>query len=140
MATNFVNGAGIANAGSLSILNCALVNNRNFGGWGGAVFNSGTLTITNSLFFGNQVSGEDGSSMSNDTAGGEGGAGMGGGLFSMSGTVSIIGCTFVTNRATGGNGGAVDICCPRPGNGCGGGQVVAAEAPTVGLEVEVVEA
>jgi len=55
MANNYVNGAGIANMGNLTILNCALLNNRNFSGWGGAVFNSGELSITNSLFSGNSA-------------------------------------------------------------------------------------
>ena len=78
LATGYQNGAGIANAGALTLTNCALVNNTNLGGWGGAVFNSGSMAIINSRFDVNQVSGQTG-------AGGQGsgygccGALMGGG-------------------------------------------------------------
>src|ERR1035441_1499857 len=85
-AAPHANGAGIANAGTLTLSNCAMVSNQTVSGWGGAVFNSGNLVIANSTFSGNQANGENGSGMSRDTAGGGGEAGMGGGLFSMSGT------------------------------------------------------
>src|ERR1035437_5600729 len=65
-ATGYANGAGVSNAGTLTILNCALVNNQNFAGWGGAVFNSGDLAIINSTFSGNQVTGENGSGRSEE--------------------------------------------------------------------------
>src|SRR6266568_4643161 len=43
LATGYANGAGIANSGRLTILDCSFVNNQNLFGWGGAVFNSGRL-------------------------------------------------------------------------------------------------
>ncbi|MCU0784965.1 MAG: hypothetical protein MUF81_13160, partial [Verrucomicrobia bacterium] len=116
-ATGYANGAGIANAGTLTIQNCALVNNTNVGGWGGAVFNSGHLAILNSTFSGNQVvggAGQSGYCMGNGCcggttygamAGGGGGAGMGGALFTASGTVSLVGCSLTANSAIGGKGG-----------------------------------
>ena len=120
LATGYANGAGIANASELTILNCALVNNTNLGGWGGAVFNSGNVSITNSTFLGNQVTGENGSGMAQRTSGlaggGGGAAGVGGGLFTMSGTAILKGCTFTGNSATGGNGGGLG-----GGSGHGGG-------------------
>ena len=81
LATAYANGAGIANAGTLTLLNCTLVNNTNLGGWGGAISNSGDLYITNSTFTGNQVVAESGSGMASSTWGhagaGGGGAGVG---------------------------------------------------------------
>ncbi|HEY9173728.1 MAG TPA: chitobiase/beta-hexosaminidase C-terminal domain-containing protein [Verrucomicrobiae bacterium] len=103
LATGYANGAGIANAGTLALVNCALINNTNLGGWGGAVFNSGNLTISNATFIGNQVVGE--SAPSPSAAGGGGGAaGLGGALTSISGTVNITACSFIGNLALGGNG------------------------------------
>src|SRR5258706_12562568 len=63
-ATNYVNGAGIVNAGNLTISNCSFLGNQNFGALGGAVFSSGHLSISDSTFFGNQVIGENGSGCS----------------------------------------------------------------------------
>jgi hypothetical protein len=120
MATNYENGAGIENLGNLTVSNCVVAGNQNFGGWGGGVFSAGTLRIIDSTFQGNHVTGEKGSDMSRDTAGSGGAAGMGGALFSMSGKVSIVGSTFIANSARGGDGGAVD-CCVLTGTGCGGG-------------------
>lgn len=111
-ATGYANGAGISNAGSLTIVSCALLNNTNLGGWGGAVFNSGNLAMTNSTFSGNQATGQNsfssgftGPGVYNVIAAGGGGTGMGGGLFSLSGTVILSGCSFKSNGATGGSGG-----------------------------------
>jgi hypothetical protein len=103
LATGYANGAGIANAGTLTISNCVLLNNTNLGGWGGAVFNSGNLTISNSMFVGNQVGGESAPTPA-AAGGGGGGAGLGGALTSMSGTVNITACSFIGNLALGGNG------------------------------------
>jgi len=116
-ATNYANGAGIANAGKLTVLDCALVNNQNFGGWGGAVFNSGTLAVTNSTFSENQVTGENGFSgeANYDLGAGGGGAGLGGAIFCLSGAAVISGCTFLSNTVAGGNGGVAAI----GGNGQG---------------------
>jgi hypothetical protein len=123
LATGYANGAGIANAGKLTILNCALLNNTNLGGWGGAVFNSGNLAILNSTFSGNQVTGENGLGGAYFAAPGAGGgaAGLGGGLCSLTGTLLINGCTFISNSATGGNGGAETGGAGR-GGGITGGQ------------------
>ncbi|MDA1277190.1 MAG: hypothetical protein O2960_24530, partial [Verrucomicrobia bacterium] len=97
---------------------CVFTNNQTFGGFGGAVFSSGDLLITDSTFTGNRVVGENGFGSSFNTAAGGGGAGLGGSLFSMSGTLVINGCGFTSNSATGGNGGS---SINGSGNGCGGG-------------------
>ena len=120
MATNYSNGAGIYNAGTLVISNCVFLNNENFGGWGGAIFNSGTLAISNSLFFGNQATGEGASGVNGFDGSGGGGAGMGGALFSLSGTVTIAGCDFTDNSTIGGNAGSSSIA-PGRGGGVNGG-------------------
>ena len=122
LASGHVNGAGIANAGDLTISNCALVNNQTFGGWGGALFNSGNLGVISSVFSGNQVTGEDGGLYSRNWAAGGGGAGIGGGLFTMSGTAFIYDCCFTGNNATGGNGGGGGpVSNTATGTGRGGG-------------------
>lgn len=122
-ATGYANGAGIANAGTLTILECALINNTNIGGWGGSIFNSGTLVVSNSLFCGNQVTGENGFGGTVSGSGGGGGAaGLGGGLFSTSGAVIMGGCRFTANVAKGGNGGGIGGGSGR-GGGINGGQI-----------------
>ena len=119
MATNYENGAGISNSGKLTISNCALINNQNFTGWGGAIFNSGNLNLLNSALIQNQVNGEAGNNCGNLPAAGGGGAGVGGGLFTMNGYVSVIQCIINSNSATGGNGGLGGST--GNGNGKGGG-------------------
>ena len=119
LATGYTNGAGIANAGVLTISNCAIVNNQASGGWGGGAFNSGDLRAINCVFAGNAVTGGDGSASPNYGGAGGGGAGAGGGLFTMSGSALILGCTFINNSALGGNGG--DWRGVAGGDGRGGG-------------------
>jgi hypothetical protein len=126
LATGYANGAGVNNAGNLTIQSCAIVNNVNLYGWGGAIFNSGNLTLTDSTISGNQVTGENGY----NPAGG-GGAGMGGGVFTLSGTATITGCTFSGNSATGGNGGgATYYGVSGRGGGINGGQPGTMSTPT----------
>ena len=128
-ATGNANGSGVANAGFLTISNCALLNNQTFGGWGGAAFNSGTIAIINSTFDGNQVSGEPGAGGHGNGSGcggalmggGGGGAGMGGGLFNISGTVKILDSSFTGNSASGGKGGNVRAAGCGQGGGFNGG-------------------
>ncbi len=112
-AAGYTNGAGIANAGNLTISNCAFVNNQTLGGWGGGVFNSGNLKVITSVFSGNEAVGEVGA-----TSGGGGGAGLGGAIFTMFGSCNLTGCNFANNSATGGNGGSYP---PHGGPGRGGG-------------------
>ena len=118
LATGYVNGAAIANAGRLTVVNCVLVNNTNLSGWGGAIFNAGYLTISNSILSGNVVIGGNGSGASSGASAGGGGAGMGGGLFTISGTAIVTGCTFNGNGCIGGNGGGYNS---GTGTGIGGG-------------------
>jgi hypothetical protein len=96
-------GAGIYNGGgSLSVQKCLFANNTaNTNGCGGAVFNSGTATITGSTFVGNSAAGAAGS----DGTGGPGGAGCGGALYNL-GNLELMNSTFVTNSVGGGQGAA----------------------------------
>ena len=117
-ASGYMNGAGLANAGNLTISNCAFFNNQSFGGWGGALFNSGRLSVVNTTFSGNQVVGEKGGDYNgNSINAGGGGAGMGGALFTMLGGVDLHGCLFSSNSATGGNGGGESPYGPGDGRG-----------------------
>jgi hypothetical protein len=82
-------GGGIFNnGGALSIANSTFSSNTVSGGTGGGIFNNGgTVRISNSTFSGNT-------------------AGQGGGIYNNSGTVNITNSTFSTNSATS-TGGAI---------------------------------
>ncbi len=84
-------GGGIANSGTLSIIDATVSGNFAGGsvsGSGGGVANSGVLSVTDSIFSGN-------------SAGGGLGGGSGGGI-SNTGTLSVTDSTFSGNSATGG--------------------------------------
>jgi hypothetical protein len=66
VASNYVNGAGVANFGTLTLVNSAFVNNRSFGGFGGGIYNAGRLSITNCAFVQNQAFGMAGSPNANN--------------------------------------------------------------------------
>jgi hypothetical protein len=95
-------GAGIYNGGGyLSVQNCLFARNTaNTNGRGGAVFNSGTATITSSTFVGNSAAGAAGS----DGTGGPGGAGCGGAVYNL-GNLDLRDSTFLNNSVRGGLGG-----------------------------------
>ncbi len=95
-------GGGLYNSGTVTITNSTfLANSIDVGysvGGGGGIFNRGTLTVTNSTFSDNEV------------AVGFGGAGSGGAIFNQ-GTVTVTNSTFSGNFAFGGGsekGGAID--------------------------------
>jgi hypothetical protein len=91
--TNNANGGGIYNAGNLTLINCALSNNRGFGSanGGGALCNavSGSAWLYNCCLVGN-------------TGGGGGG---GGGAILNLGSVSLFNCTLYGNYSDGSGGG-----------------------------------
>lgn len=103
-------GAGVMNAGILSIWSCTIRDNTATGqsirdpggsyhgrpGLGGGIDNSGTLSVADSTFSGNSASGGFGDSPLFDDA-----KGAGGGI-ENSGTLTITGSTFSGNSATGG--------------------------------------
>ena len=78
-------GAGILNAGTLTVANSTLYNNYapNNGRGGGIYNNGGTVTITNSTFVYNRTY-----------------TGGGGGIYSPSGSVTIEDSTFTNNRTS----------------------------------------
>jgi CSLREA domain-containing protein len=70
-------------------------------GEGGAILNSGTLTVANSTLSGNHATGGPGTS----GGGGFGGEGIGGAIFNnFTGTLTVTNSTFSANQATGGTG------------------------------------
>ncbi len=115
----------------MSIANCIISNNQATGGSGAAgpssgqstntssgglgegaaIFNGGTLTVTNSTLSGNRATGgATGSGTGNMPGDGEGGA-----IFTISGALTITNSTFVDNVATGGAG----VGMNPPGGGLG---------------------
>ncbi len=128
--TNYLNGAGIFNAGTLMVSNCAVVSNQNLGGFGGGIYNTGDLVIAASTLANNEVIGEGGGDAGSVTnsfpypgigpiAGGGGGAGLGGALFTGGGSAMIINTVFSGNGATGGNGGGSSGSTTSAGQGGG---------------------
>lgn len=116
------NGGALVNSGNLTIVDCAFSNNRSTGGWGGAVFNSGNMTIRRCLFTGNQSIGSSGANGQNYAGAGGGGAGLGGALYSATGDVFVENCTFSGNTAQGGSGGrGGPATLPAQSGGKGGG-------------------
>jgi len=90
------NGGAIDNeGGTVNISNSVLEDNGTFGNFlgstGGAIYNSGTLTVTDS----------------NINSNAEQGGGAGGGIYNT-GTATITGSTVANNTESGGNGGGID--------------------------------
>src|SRR5271156_5118464 len=100
-----------------------------FGAAGGAIYNNGTLTVTDCTFSGNQASASAGSqgigvggaiynegtltvtdstfSGNQVTGGSQGGLVFGGAIYNVSGTLTVTDTTFSGNQATFGAGGAI---------------------------------
>ncbi|MBI3714493.1 MAG: hypothetical protein HY255_00680 [Betaproteobacteria bacterium] len=107
------NGGGIYNAGTLTVLQCALATNIAAGentayfasppgeGGGGGIYNRGLLTVSQTMFQKNAAAG--GNVL--DSSGRPGGLGLGGAIYNA-GTLSVNGSTFAANVAMGGSGGA----------------------------------
>lgn len=74
---------------------------------GGAILNSGNLTVTNCVFEACKAVGGDGGSGAQFTnqGGQPAGAARGGAIFSNGTSLTVTGCLFMGNEATGGNGG-----------------------------------
>jgi CSLREA domain-containing protein len=123
-ATNGSDGGGIANAGNLTLQDCAISRNQagsgggdgNLGGQGGGIYNAGELTLLRSTVSDNRT-GDGGNAV------GLGGhcpadGGGGGGIYNA-GTLTVRQSTIHGN-ATGDGGSAMPIP-PSPCNGRGGG-------------------
>jgi hypothetical protein len=89
------NGSAVFNNGTLTVSNSTFIgNNSTGGGVGGAIYNNAaatTVTITNSTFSGNSSTGVTG--------------GGGGAIYNSVGTVSVINSTFSGNSTTSATGG-----------------------------------
>jgi predicted outer membrane repeat protein len=105
-------GAGLFNAGTLTLSNVTIANNTANNNGGGGIYNHGALTLNNCTF------------TNNSTVTGTNGTTAGGGLLSISGsTATLINCTFTGNSAPGtgstaGSGGAVCNDCQMTLTGC----------------------
>ncbi|WP_020476610.1 Ig-like domain-containing protein, partial [Zavarzinella formosa] len=88
-----LSGGGIYNIGTLTVLDSSVSNNS--AAWGGGIANTGTLDIERTTFSGNTAIGNNGSNGQSITGGGGGGAGLGGALFNFNGgTVTLLDSTI----------------------------------------------
>ncbi len=104
-------GAGIYNAGTLTLANNTVSGNSNASGHGGGIVNepSGTLTITGCTISGNSANSDsdgggiiNGGSLTviNSTISGNSATSVGGGIYTALGTVTIINSTISGNSST----------------------------------------
>lgn len=124
-----VGGAGILNAGNLTLLGCTISDNTTGnggggygnGGFGGGIFSSGPLTLLNCTLSGNTTGNGGGG---DGGAGYSGGGGFGGGIY-CEGPLTVQNSTISGN--TTGNGGNNDF---GYGGGGGGGGGIYCSGPT----------
>jgi hypothetical protein len=89
-------------------------------GQGGGIFNQATLTISNCVVLSNTVVGGVGAVRQNAVVG-NGGRGIGGGVYNASGILRAINSSFIGNKSIGGRGGfAQQNAAGQGGNGWGG--------------------
>jgi hypothetical protein len=101
----------VVDAGAEAAFNrLTLTRGRVVNGDGGGVYNSGTLTVTNSALVNNAAQGADGS----------GASARGGGVYNV-GTLTISGSNLTGNSATGGHGADQFSFAPSGGHALGGG-------------------
>ena len=93
-------GAGISNAGKLTLTDCVLRNNEALGGYGGAIYNAGDLLIIRSTLATNHSSGWFGVSGFPGAAPTDG---VGGAIYNA-GNLSLVDAVLAGNSAVGGNG------------------------------------
>jgi hypothetical protein len=91
--------------------------------WGGGIYSGGSLTLENgSQLLSNQVlGGNGGNPYKSRGPGGDGGDGLGGGLFVSAGTVNLTNTTVSSNQAHGGVAGAAGTGITFGGTSAGGG-------------------
>lgn len=111
-------GGGIFNSGSLTISNCLLVNNVSTPGRGGAVFSRGSLKLYSSTISSNLAAGAN----AFDSTSGSEATGLGGAIFVESGLVSVWESTFHGNQARGALHGLMNIF-PQSGGAAVGGAI-----------------
>jgi len=115
-------GAGTYNAGSLTLLNCAVLHNV-APYFGGGIYNEGTLRLTGCTLSGNSasnggaifslgISNLTGCTLSNNTAP------NGGGGITNGGTANLTNCTLSDNKAPTGGGGAINTVGTLNLTGC----------------------
>ena len=100
-------GGAIDNQGTLSlsgvtIQNCVALGHIAYPSFGGGIYSSGTLTISNSVLVNNQSLGGDGAADGSFSISGN--TGLGGGLYVAGGTATLTNTTVTSNLARGGNG------------------------------------
>jgi hypothetical protein len=132
-----VAGGGIYSSGSLTVQSSTIQNNKALGGagfaatgfgapgdpggsafGGGLYISGGTATLTSVTVSSNTAQGGDGgtggcgsrSGIEYGTAGGDGGNGLGGGLYAAGGTIDLHNVTITGNTAASGTGGKAGIC------------------------------
>ncbi len=109
----------LVNSGIVEFDDLTLANG--FGQFGGAIENSGNLTLVNCSLVNNRAVGSAGASTANSSGGaGGGGAGLGGAIYNQS-YLALVDSTLSSNQAIGGNGGSVSGGLANVDGGSGGG-------------------
>ncbi len=91
-----------------------------YDGQGGGIFNQATLTLANCLVLSNSVVGGMGGAATSGSAG-DGGKGLGGGVYNAGGNLFLTQCVFDGNTSVGGQGGSATTgYAGYAGNGLGG--------------------
>jgi predicted outer membrane repeat protein len=111
-------GGGVLNRGSLTIADSVLSGNSAYDG-GGAIYNDGTLTATNSSFVNNNTAGNGGGAIFNSLAAtatvngstfsGNGTTGAGGAIDNDDGTLTVDDCSVSGNSASAGGAGIESV-------------------------------
>jgi len=99
--TTNTGGAGILNAGNLTLRRCSVLRNMSISVPGGGIWNQGTLSLISSLLASNVAGGAGFPFGSPCLTFGLDPSGHGGGLYVQSGTVTISNCLVTSNQALG---------------------------------------
>ncbi len=115
---NLVRVFDINNSVTLTMVNLTIANGLGTDGYGGGIYNQGTLNATNCHFVANTVQGPPGVTYPDP-----GQDGCGGAVYNL-GALNIVDCSFVSNSACGGTGstgsGAIDYSAGAGGTARGG--------------------
>ena len=114
---------------NLTVANGKASPDANGDAYGGGLYSTGGVTLSNTNFLSNSATGNDKTITGNDYI--IGGNAYGGGIYSVNGTVNIISSTFAYNAVRGGNISSATTFGGVGGSGSGGGLDVMTSTVTI---------